>query len=73
LLAFFFAYSHNLVKVYMQCDYTYLNQNSLVSQKKVIIKGFTLVEPIDKEYDKAFPYSFGGLNFEPLTFVVPLS
>jgi hypothetical protein len=33
---FFFgcAYSHNLVRVYMKCDYTHLNRNLLVSQKK---------------------------------------
>jgi hypothetical protein len=39
-----FPYSHNLVKVYMECDYTHLNHNSLLSQKelvnkRVIIKG----------------------------------
>jgi hypothetical protein len=28
------AYSHNLIQVYMECDYTHLNHNSLVSQKK---------------------------------------
>ncbi len=33
------AYSHNLVKVCMKCDYTHLNHNLLVSQKKVITKG----------------------------------
>jgi hypothetical protein len=27
------AYSHNLVNVYMECDYTHLNHNLLVSQK----------------------------------------
>ncbi len=27
------AYSHNLVRVYMECDNTCLNHNSLVSKK----------------------------------------
>jgi hypothetical protein len=30
----FFAYNHNLVSVPTKCDYTHLNHNSLVSQKK---------------------------------------
>jgi hypothetical protein len=42
-----FAYSHNLVRVCMECDYTCWDHNLLMSQKKVvskgmIIKGFTI-------------------------------
>ncbi len=33
------AFNHNLIKVYMECDYTQLNHNLLVSQKKVVTKG----------------------------------
>jgi hypothetical protein len=37
------AYSRNLERAYMECDYTHFNHNSLVSQKVVtegvIIKG----------------------------------
>jgi hypothetical protein len=43
---FFSPYNHNLVRVYMECDYTCLNHNLLVSPKKkkvvveiMIIKG----------------------------------
>jgi hypothetical protein len=36
---FFFPYSHNLVTIYMECDYTCLNHNLLVSQKEVVTKG----------------------------------
>jgi hypothetical protein len=32
-------YSHNLESVYMEYDYTHLNHNLLVSQKKVVTKG----------------------------------
>jgi len=32
------VYCHNLVKVYMECDYTHLNHNLLVSQKKMVIR-----------------------------------
>ncbi len=28
------AYNHNLLRVYTKCDYTNLNDNSLVSQEK---------------------------------------
>ncbi len=45
-----FAYSHNLVRVYMKCDYTCLNLNSSLSKIKIkmitkgmIIKGFIAV------------------------------
>jgi hypothetical protein len=38
LLHGFFAYSHNLVKVCMECDYTCLNYNLLMSQKKMVTK-----------------------------------
>ncbi len=43
-----FAYSHNLVRVYMECDYTSLNHNLLMSQKKWsprvwLLKGFSVV------------------------------
>jgi hypothetical protein len=31
---FFYFYNHNLVKVYMECDYTCLNHNSIMSPKK---------------------------------------
>jgi hypothetical protein len=31
---FFLAYSHNLIRVHMECDYTHLNHNSLMSQQK---------------------------------------
>jgi hypothetical protein len=31
---FFFAYSHNLVRVHRECDYPHLNHNSLVLPKK---------------------------------------
>ncbi len=41
--SFFFPYNHNLVRVYMECDYSHLNHNSLVSQKKyVITKGLII-------------------------------
>jgi hypothetical protein len=33
-----FVYSQKLVKVYMECYYTHLNHNSLVSQEKVVTK-----------------------------------
>ncbi len=39
---FLLAYNHNLVKVYMECDYTHLNHNSIVSQKKVVTKGMII-------------------------------
>jgi len=35
---FFFPYTHNLVRVYTECDYTWLNHNLLVSQKKMVTK-----------------------------------
>jgi hypothetical protein len=36
----FLAYNHNLVRVYMKCDYTHLNHNSLMPQKhKLVTKG----------------------------------
>jgi hypothetical protein len=34
----FFPYNHNLVRVYMECDNTCLNHNSLVSKKKMVTK-----------------------------------
>jgi len=37
-----FANNHNLVMVYMKCDYTHLNHNWLVSQKKMVTQGFTV-------------------------------
>jgi hypothetical protein len=35
---FFFADSPNFARVCLECDYTHLNHNSLMSQKKVVIR-----------------------------------
>jgi hypothetical protein len=40
---FFRASKPNLVRVYMKCDYTHLNYNSLMSQKKMVMKGVIIM------------------------------
>jgi hypothetical protein len=44
----FLVNSHNLLRVYMKCNYKRLNHNLLVSPKKVITKGMN----IKKGYSK---------------------
>jgi hypothetical protein len=39
---FFFFNTHNLVRVCMECDYTHLNHNLLVSPKKMVTRGMII-------------------------------